>query len=264
MKKLMILTNILFLSIILPASSLALPGIDIEAAVGGWMQSPAGDISYVPGGEIGIDDTLDFEDDFKYDDQTRVIGRFKLELPVVPNIYLMATPIEFDGNGVKEIPFDFGDETFTEGESFYSKVILNQYDIGLYYGIPLLKTATLDKLNIDLGINVRIMDVKGEVKQDLPGFDLVNKEKSEMLPVPMLFLAAQFRPIERFAIEAEGRGITYGDNTVVSVIARLKVKIAGPVFAAAGYRYESIDIDESDLRLDTSIAGPFFEAGVKF
>ena len=127
--------------------------------------------------------------------------------------------------------------------------------------VPLLKTATLDKLNIDLGINIRIMDVKGEVKQDTTN---LNESESEFLPVPMLFLAAQFSPVERFAIEAEGRGISYGDNTVVSVIARLKVKIAGPVFAAAGYRYDSIDIDESDVKLDTSIAGPFFEAGVKF
>ncbi len=263
MKKLTILTSIFFLSIIIPTSSFALPGIKIEGALGGWMQSPTGDISYVPGGEIGIDDTLDFEDDFKYDDQTRVTGRFKLELPVVPNIYLVAALAEFDGNGEKGVSFDFGDneDSFQAGVPFYSKVTLNQYDIGFYYSIPLLSTATLDKLNIDLGVNARIIDIKGEVKQDTSN---LNDSESVTLPVPMLFLAAQFRPIERIALEAEGRGISIGDNTVFSVIARLKVKIAGPAFAAAGYRYDSIDIDESDVKLDTSIGGPFFEAGVQF
>ncbi|MBW1893378.1 MAG: TIGR04219 family outer membrane beta-barrel protein [Deltaproteobacteria bacterium] len=257
----MIFTGIFFLSIILPTSLFALPGIDIEAAVGGWKQSPTGDLSYVSGGEIGIDDTLDFENDLKYDDQTSVTGRFILELPVVPNIYLMAAPAEFDGDGIKDMEFSFGDNDFHADVPFYSKVTLNQYDIGLYYGIPLLQTATLNKLNIDLGVNARILDIKGELKQDESN---LSESESATLLVPMLFLAAQFRPIERFAVEAEGRGISIGGNTVLSVIARLKVKIVGPAFAAAGYRYDSIDIDEDDVKLDTSIGGPFFEAGVQF
>lgn len=253
---------ILFLGLTLPAAAFALPGVDVEAAVGGWMQSPSGDISYVEG-DVGldVDTTLDIEDDFNYDDQAGFTGRLKLELPVVPNIYLMATPIEFDGTGEKDADFRFGDFEFSGSESLYSKVTLNQYDIGLYYSIPLLKTATLDRLNIDLGINARIMDIEGQVRQDTTG---LSESESITFPVPMLFLAARFSPVERFSIEAEGRGISYDDNTVLSIIARLKVKILGPAFAAAGYRYESIDIDESDVRLDTSIAGPFAEVGVQF
>ncbi|MBW1897437.1 MAG: hypothetical protein JRI61_00080, partial [Deltaproteobacteria bacterium] len=40
----------------IPAASSALPGIDIEAAVGGWQQTPSGDLSY-DSGVPGIDAT---------------------------------------------------------------------------------------------------------------------------------------------------------------------------------------------------------------
>jgi len=187
-----------------------------------------------------------------------------VDLPVVPSVYLMASPSEFDGDGLKDVDFSFGDYDFSGTEPFYSKVTLNQYDIGLYYSIPLLKTATLKKLNIDVGLNARILDIKGEIEQDSTVYGSVKESASETVPVPMLFLAAQFTPIERIALEAEGRGISIGGNTVLSLIARLRVKVFGPTFAAAGYRYDAIDIDEDDVKLDTNIAGPFFEAGVKF
>jgi outer membrane protein len=264
MKKITICAGIFFFTIMLAAEAFALPGIDVEAAIGGWMQSPAGDVSYISGGLTGLDTTLDFEDDFKYDDQTRLSGRVKVDIPVVPSVYLMASPSEFDGDGLKDVDFSFGDFDFSGTEPFYSKVTLNQYDIGLYYSIPLLKTATLKKLNVDVGLNARIMDIKGEIEQDSTVYGLVKEEASETIPVPMLYLAAQFTPIERIALEAEGRGISIGGNTVMSVIARLRVKVFGPAFAAAGYRFDSIDIDEDDVKLDTDIAGPFFEAGVKF
>lgn len=264
MKKVTICAGIFFFSIMLVGNTFALPGIDFEAAIGGWMQSPTGDVSYLSGSATGLDTTLDFEDDFKYDDQTRVAGRVKVKLPVVPGVYLMAAPSEFDGDGLKDVDFSFGDYDFSGTESFYSKVTLNQYDIGLYYSIPLLKTATLKKLNIDVGLNARILDIKGEIEQDSTVYGPVKESTSEIIPVPMLFLAAQFTPIERIALEAEGRGISIGGNTVLSLIARLRVKVFGPTFAAAGYRYDAIDIDEDDVKLDTDIAGPFFEAGVKF
>ena len=32
----------------------------------------------------------------------------KIEIPLVPNIYLMATPMEFSGKGSKDVTFEFG------------------------------------------------------------------------------------------------------------------------------------------------------------
>lgn len=82
--------------------------------------------------------------------------------------------------------------------------------------------------------------------------------------MPTLYLAAQFQPIERFALEVEGRGLALGDSKVYSLIGRVRVKVIGPTFVAGGYRYDAVDVDESDVRVDAQFQGPFFEAGVKF
>lgn len=47
-------------------------------------------------------------------------------------------------------------------------------------------------------------------------------------------------------------------------IDRSYVHIAGPLFAAAGYRYEKVKIDEEDVLADIEISGPFLEAGFSF
>jgi len=250
-----------------PAASSALPGIDIEAAVGGWRQTPAGDLSYVSG-VPGIEDTLDLENDFGFEEETRVTGRLKLELPVVPNIYVVAAPMDFEGVGEQSVSFDFGDTRFEAGYPISSKLTVNQYDIGLYYGLPFLKTATLGKLNIDLGVNVRILDINAEVSgQTIDPNTLAviseTRSKSVMAPIPMLYLAAQFKPIDRFAVEAEARGISTGDDKIYSLVGRVKVKILGPSFVAGGYRYDVIKVDEEDVIVDTTFSGPFLEVGVQ-
>ena len=83
-------------------------------------------------------------------------------------------------------------------------------------------------------------------------------------PVPMVFLAAQLKPINIFAVEAEVRGISYDENQVYSLIGRLKVKVFGPLFAAGGYRYDKIKFDTEDVEADITLSGPFIEAGFAF
>jgi outer membrane protein len=247
--------------LMLPAGSSALPGIDIEAAVGGWQQTPSGDLSYDSG--VLEATLLDLEDDLGLEEEIRVTGRLKIDIPVIPTVYVVAAPMEFEGD-VESVGFNFGGKDFQAG-SISSKLTLNQYDIGLYYGIPFLKTATLEKLNIDIGLNVRIMDITAEVtgQTTLAGIHETESE-SIMAPIPMLYLAAQFKPVDRFALEVEARGITNGDEKIYSLVGRLKVKVLGPAFAAGGYRYDVIDIDEEGLVINTTFGGPFLEAGVQF
>ncbi len=255
MKKMCWIVSLLIL-IVLPASSHA---IGLEFAVGGWYQDPGGDLAYKG---LGVDDTLSIENDLKYDSEFRFTGRAKIDMPlVIPNIYVMATPMSFDGTGTKTIDFNFGDINFSRNVAYYSKVDLNHYDIGLYYGLPFLGLATLKTLNVDLGLNFRIVDFAAEIKQD--SLNLTESE-SFIVPIPMIYLGVQIKPVKRFSIEGEGRGIMIGGNKWFSLIARLKVKIFGPVFAAAGYRYDAIDIDESDVKFDATIDGFFFEAGAEF
>ncbi|MCB2148256.1 MAG: hypothetical protein KQI81_17400 [Deltaproteobacteria bacterium] len=125
----------------------------LEFAIGGWAQSPSGTLGYKA---LSADDILDVEQDLKYDDEDRVSARLSIDMPLfLPNIYLMATPMDLTATGEKTDGFKFGDVTFNPGP-FYSETVLDNLDIGLCYGLPLLQTATFDTLNIDVGVNVRI------------------------------------------------------------------------------------------------------------
>ena len=247
----------LALLLAMPATSFA---IGLEAAIGGWGQNVSGDMSYKP--LNAIRDTLDFEKDLGYDSETQVMGRVRIDMPlIIPNIYVMVTPMEFEGAGQQTVEFKFGNDTFQAAIPYTSKLSMNHVDVGLFYSIPLLKMATFNRLNIDLGLNLKVADFSAEIIQ--PGSGLREKE-DDVLPIPMVFAAVQFKPIDLLALEAEGRGVSYSGNHLFTLIGRVKVKPFGPFFIAGGYRYDSIKLDEEDLRLDAQVDGVFVETGFEF
>lgn len=225
----------------------------IEAAVGVWNQSPRGTIAYQG-------TSLDLKNELKYGEETRLTGRVKVETPLFfPNLYLMATPMEFKEQGSKSATFTFGNQSFTGNVPFTSKLKLDQYDLGLYWGVPLLKTATANTLNVDLGINARLVDLKAEVVQGA-----VSDAKSLTVPVPMLYAGVQVKPLSWLAGEGEARGMVYGKDRYFDLIARGKLIFFDHVFAAAGYRYEKLKVDESNVKADVNFGGPFGEVGFRF
>lgn len=231
----------------------------VEAALGGWQQNPSGDLAYKA---TNSNDYLDVEDDLDYGDELRIHGRVKIDMPLFfPNIYLMGSPTEFDGTGEKDVAFSFGDEDFDANIPFYSKLTFDQYDVALFYGLPFLRTATLDRLNVDIGLNVRIVDLEAEIRQDASG---LREDYSETLAVPQIYLGAQLELLDWLTVEAEGRGISISDSSMYSVIGRLRFNMFGPAFVAAGYRYDKIDVDEDDLDAEFTLQGPFAEVGINF
>jgi outer membrane protein len=251
--KALLLRLICVMVVLFPASVYAF-GLDI--AVGGWRQSPAGQLGYEP---LTSNDILDLETDLNYEDETRFFGRVDIDMPLfIPNVYIMATPMEFDGDGSKT--FKFGDTTING--AFYSKLTLDHLDLALYYGIPLLETATFDTLNIDIGLNVRLFDLEATVTET--SGTGVTETESATVPIPMVFVALQFRPIEAIAVEAEGRGISISGNKAYSLIGRLRWNAIGPFFLAGGYRYDKYDIDEEGIIVDADFSGPFAEVGFGF
>jgi outer membrane protein len=236
----------------------------VEVAIGGWQQCPGGEMSYKA---INDNDNLDLEDDLGYESENRIMGRLKIDMPLaVPNIYLVAAPMSFEGTGNKPIDFTFGDQTFRADADICSKVTINQYDIAFFWGIPGIPTATAGKFNLDVGVNARFLDLSAEIEGEsaLISGQAVSEDESVTVVIPMLYLAAQFMPIEKFAVEAEARGISIGGNSLISIMGRAKFQFAGPAFVAAGYRLDTLDIDQDDILVDISFSGPFAELGLNF
>jgi outer membrane protein len=257
MKKIIVIFGFVFI-LAVPTTSWAW---GLEMAGGAWYQKPSGDMSF--DATTSADD-LNIEDDLNYDEKWRAFGRLILDMPLFfPNIYLMYTPMKWDETGSKTERFNFGGVEFEADVDFDSKLKLNHFDVGLFWSLPFLNTASLGSLNIDLGLNLRLMDVEAEIEQT--DFNLKESE-SYFLPLPMLYAGAQIEPLELLAIEFEGRGIGYSSNYYISLIGRLKVKPAflGPVFVAGGFRYDNIKIDYQDVDIDAEFYGPFAEVGLEF
>jgi len=244
---------------VIMAPSPAFAFLGLEAGVGYWQQTPSGTLDYKG---TTLTDNLDLKNDLNYTKKSNPFVRIKAELPLIlPNIYLMATPMSFDGTGTKNASFSYGGQTFNANTAIQSKLKLDHYDLALFYPIPLLKTATLGKLNAELGLNVRKIDFQGTISQDTLS---LTASKSLSLYVPMIYVGVQVKPIDLFSVEIEGRGIAYGANHYYDYMGKLKIMPAGPLYIAGGYRAETIKIDQSDVKCDIKFSGPFIEAGLFF
>jgi outer membrane protein len=246
--------------ILVPCNAFAFFGADV--AVGYWQQTPSGTLNYKPtAGYVG---DIDLKNDLFLDKKSKPMLRARVELPLIlPNIYLMATPMTFEGSGLLTRSISYNDKTFTAGVNVATKVKLDHYDLALFYPIPLLKTATLGKLNIDLGLNARKVDFEGTISGTSFGFN-ESATKTLSFYMPMIYAGIQVKPIDLFSIEIEARGIAYGSNSYYDYLGRVKVNPIPLVFISAGYRAETVKIDESDVVANIKFAGPFIEAGLSF
>lgn len=228
--------------------------IGVEGAIGLWSMKSQGDAGYK-----GED--LSLEQDLRLGYGTRPFGRIRVDMPLlIPNVYLMATQTKSDGSGNSSTDFVFGDKTFSKAVPLSSELTMTQYDLALFYGIPFLKTFTLGKLNVDAGLNLKVIDVELAVTQSG-----ASESKQYTVPIPMAFLAAQLNPIGGLYLEAEARLIALGSaDHFYDFLGRVKYMVLGPAFVAAGYRYEDVQLDRSGLRINMWMGGPFFEIGVDF
>jgi len=244
--------------LVVPCSAFAFFALDV--GVGYWRQTPSGTLNYKPVSVPGVIGDIDLKDDMNLGRETKPFARIRAELPLIlPNIYLMATPMQFKGSGQLTRSISYNNQTFAATSTIDSKVKLDHYDVALFYPIPVLKTATGGKLNVDLGLNARKIDFEGTINNGI-----VNASKNLSIYVPMIFAGIQVKPIDAFSIEAEIRGIAYSNNHYYDYIGRLRINPVPLVFIAAGYRAETFKIDHSDVKADIKIGGPFVEVGLSF
>ncbi|HDP24875.1 MAG TPA: TIGR04219 family outer membrane beta-barrel protein [Deltaproteobacteria bacterium] len=247
--------SFMLLFVLMPALGFSL---GFEVALTTWKPVVAGDLSYRA---VTDSDTLDLDDTFDLDSPWRLSGRAKLDLPVFPNLYLMATPMDFSGTGALPAPVSFGATSFPSNTALDASLALSLYDVGLYYGIPFIGIATLGILNCDVGVNARMIDLRAEIKEVAGEL----KESKELFAIlPLVYGSVQVYPMKHLSIELEGRGVFYGDYRILSMIGRIKVRPFFPVFVAGGYRSETIIFDYRGIDIDVRCQGPFVEAGVQW
>ncbi len=253
---------LLFLTIFTLIFSVNAWALGFELAGGVWGEKLGGDFSY-KGDSLSVD-SLNYDREYKF------CGRLKVDLPLI-NFYFAYTPVHFTGQGKENVNFKFANYIFNATVPFDSSLKMDQYDVGVYWGIPFLKmvtkTATLgfSGLDVEFGFNVRAMKVSASIKQN-------NVEKSVnnlWVYVPMLYGGVSL-DFMNFTLDGEARVIKYGSNHYYDLIGRLKwyifkSPILGPsVFIDGGYRYQDFKVDHNDFKTSLKLSGPFVEMGVDF
>jgi hypothetical protein len=155
----------------------------------------------LPFDPLGPDNVRAFEGNRDVDEETRSFGRYILDMSLyLPNICVMATPIKYEGTDINSMRLDFGDASVKDDIALNSEVTLNDLDIALYYGIPFVKTVSHDRLNVDLGINLRSVDFDDDIEQDSIG------QASESFPpcssIPWIFCPSK-RKVEESLLTAK-------------------------------------------------------------
>lgn len=242
---------------ILPALLLAaLPSlatadaIDFRIAAGAWYQDISGDVQFDFGEPLDVDD-------LGFDNETKGLfwASFEHPVPVLPNIAVAYTPVDFEGTGF--ISGNVGGSTFDEVAD--SKLQFNQTDVTLYWKL-------LDNwVNLDLGLTGRYVDGEVDVKGRTTG---QRQRVTYSGPVPLLYGDLAFDlPLTGLTIGATGQGIQYKDSKAYDISGRISYEFAFGLGLLAGYRYEKLDLDADDLdgvAIDVDLKGPFGAAFFHF
>lgn len=156
---------------------------------------------------------------------------FEHIVPLIPNLRVDYTPdTSFNGSG--------------------NKVTFNQLDVTPYYEI-------LDNVvDIDIGISFKVLD--GKVA------GAVDESFSEVIPMGYLGVAAIISGVP-LSVASSVKYIEYNGDSLSDARIKAVWKIVAGLEAQAGYRYESLKInDHFNMNTNLTIKGPFVGLGYTF
>lgn len=210
------------------ASASTVAGFGVEADY--YVPEAKGDFRYTDNG-VTTDTHFNGDDDSVY----QVGLYFEHPVPLLPNIRADFTP---------ETSF-----TGTDSIAGTNTVKFSQIDTTLYYEL-------LDNVvDLDIGLTGKFIDgeVTGAVNQS---FDVV---------IPMVYVGAGVKiPALPIRLDADLKHVRYSGNSISDMRIKAVWEVMAGLEAVAGYRYESLKLDEDDIYSTLKIQGPFIGVGYRF
>ncbi|BFM05359.1 TIGR04219 family outer membrane beta-barrel protein [Halioxenophilus aromaticivorans] len=235
------------------SSAFAAPLIDLKIAAGVWQATPSG-----PLGETSTDvEDLALEEE----NSTFFSIAFEHPVPVLPNIKLKRTELDYEGDTVLSETFTLDDATFTVNTDVLTDVDLSHTDVTLYWGLPELI------IDVDLGLNIRSFSGEASVVSEQ-----ANQSETVDLDVTLPMLFADVRidlPLTGFYVGAEGNALSVGDSSLIDYNARIGYSTDVIPFLAdldfeIGFRSFELELDEDDIQADITIDGPYAQIMLVF
>ena len=256
-----ILLSICALLSLFGARAQALPLLDIDLQLGMVMRAPAGTLQAGGGGLTPT--TVNLKDDLNLGDHSDLAGRLKVKhgIPVLPNFYVHYLPMSFVGDkAVTSI--NYGGQTFTG--TLHSELTMNATDIGLFYNVPFVKTATAGIIDPEIGLNARLLSFSGKLTGTVGGVPNTTQDKNASIPVPMVYLGLGIYPINLISLNAQIKALSIGGNSITEWGVEAGVHPIPVLYVAVGYSSQKMVIDSSDIKADIGFSGPYLALGASF
>lgn len=160
--------------------------------------------------------------------------------------------VETEGNKNITRQFNYKGNIYTVGTTVASELDLTV--IEGKYGYRFLSAEEYELYGL---VGVKYAKIEAELVSTTFG---ARREEIEA-PVPVIGLAAEFRPYGKFAIGGEVNGLTIStgdvDFTLIDILANVSYDITQNLRASAGYRYFNIDGSNDDDSTEVTYKGPY-------
>jgi outer membrane protein len=231
---------------------------EIFSLKAGYMSlDPSGDITVSVDGLTGT--VVDVEDDLAVDDSDDFFIEAALQFGSF-RLFAAYLPLDFSGDSVLTRDVDFNGETFVQGSRVQSEVNIDIYEAGLAWYLINVDDMPV-RVQFGPEVTVKYVDASVELRDN----DYSLKE-SESIGIPVPTLGARVRVAIADCLGVVGRVgyMQYDGNDYTDIDAQVEFSPLPMVGLFGGYRYLDIDIEDNDFLIDSTFAGPYVGAMVRF
>lgn len=221
-----------------------------EVGIGSWWMEPTGTLNY-------RGDNADLENDLHLSDQSNLFAwiAFEHPTPILPNVKLVYTRLETDGDGVVSRSFQFGSILVNLNQRVVSDLKLNQGDVILYYEL-------LDNwVSLDAGLNLKILDGEAQL------VTATSREQTDFTAVvPQLYAMARFDlPLTGLSAAGSVAGISYSGSRIVDLNLSLRYTFDPGFAIEGGWKQQDLVLDDvDDITSDIKLKGPYIAVALDF
>ena len=227
----------------LSPTALADTVLGIYAGAATWQSSLSGDFNSEDQSDIDTEDQLGLDDE----DANTFYVALEHPIPLVPNVKLRRTELDYSERTALVAPVTFEGQTFSGTTE--STIDLSHTDGTLYYEL-------LDNVvSLDVGLTARVFDGKVELA------DADSKESIDLdATLPMLYGAVLAKlPLTGLYAGVEANYISVGEGSLYDATAKIGYESSIGLGVEGGYRVinlslEDVDDLESDLTSDGAYA----------
>lgn len=250
-------------AVLLPTVAMQAQALEFNVLAGGnvWNASPSGHIQGKEAeAKLDVKDTLGLSSE----NLTHFFVQFDHPVPVIPNIRISRTALDFSGDKNSTTSFIFNGETYSDNGNLQSTIDLSHTDATLYYRLldGITSFIPLVDLRAELGLTIRNFDGEFSVKETASS---TSKSIDLSTPVPMGYAGLRVGLPMGFSFGAKVDAIGYSGNSLSDVTVDARYQYNGfPLIKpgiTAGYRSFDIKLDDlKDTYGDLSFSGAFFGA----